>query len=1258
MAAKSVYEILLQVSGGKQAKMDLASVDTQLKQLEEASNRLQLVTQALDRVGGSLSAVGTQFLEFSDHASRLNAEMERGLTNLGNIAGMTTEQLGSYNSELASVMETTGYQISRNDLLTSSYDAASAGFTEAGDALGVLGASAQLAIAGNSGLAAATDNMASSQKAVIAGVKSYAGELSVYGDVASQASVVSEKMYKIIKLGITDVKQLAPEFAELAPLAQAAGMSLDELSASYAASTSAGIKTTITTTNLKALISSIARGGGTEEAKQMIASLGLSFDTAALKTEGLVGILQNLKDNGIDTLDEYLKLTGSVEAANALAALSAQDFAGKLDYVKNAAVDVQSMVDTLSSDPLGRMTEATNRWNAELQLAGENLAPVRTIALELGIKVLEAFNQLPAPLQDAIGSLVVIGGVAGKGIGAILNLVSQIATATLSYKIWQAELTKTVMLQSADASSKGIQTAATLKLASAKGVLLGVAGKLQGVMLTQIPTFGALSGGIATLSTTVTASTAVIGVYAAGIAALAAAVLMAIKHLQNLKLEAENDKLFGKLQETEPIVRGIEKVVAEMRKTGKALPQEELDKWVNLAREAQGESDVLEGHIRALTNANEKAKQGITGASAAQAEQTVGTNKAAASVDTLKAAEEKRLEIVGKLKDALETGLAVVSEKLEAQAHSLAKAQESGKITIDDYYRALISGASLAQEGTRSLYEEMLSSSKISSGERKDLEIKLTQEMRGHEQERLGIIKEYQQQRKQAAEEAFGVLKDQLKVKAAEEKWSTEALNDELEQLEANRARSRAAQIEGELRTVKAGSLKAKDLAIELWRIRGELATKEIADREAAEEAKSRAAEVSANKSTQVVQDAQREQTQVVQDAKGEQEGIAKKSQEEQERIAREEEQARKDAWDRETSYFNGQLDLREASARLAAEQLKLDLDLGGELDSLAGDALDSTEGLFNSINANLEEQRGLEDQIAQLRAKGGELTQEEAIKLQGMTEDLSKLQETQRLLNSEKNSSLNLLGQMGVKIQGNLGQEELQLQIAQARLDLEIKQMQNKLIMLKLETDLNMLAQDTLILEQERLLLSGGLDSKEAEIARGKIANAQKTKELLQDQLELTREMTNLEASLATSKSRIKLAERGINPGSSVGRGGGSTKVSLAREDLDKLNEANKKLGSSLETSNSGLMRGLEASRVATEMGTSGIADSVGALGGGVTQVGSEISSGFGSNIQATQAQTQELKDQLAALERATRELPGAIAAQLPRPPAPIRSR
>ena len=1203
--AKTVYEILMTLSGSEQVGSDLNA----------AEKNVNLLTQAADAVGPALNSAGDAMLAFSDRAYLANAEMERGLTNLQNITDSTREEMEAYNKDLDGVLEATGFQISANDLLASSYDAASAGFTDTADAMDVMTSAAKLAIAGNSGLGAATDNMASSQKAVIAGMKSYSAELEQYGDTAEQAAVISDKMYKIIKLGITDISQLAPEFAELAPLAQSVGLSLDELSGSYAAMTSAGIKTNIASTNLKALLSSIARGGATQEAKEMIDSLGLSFNSTALETEGLVGILADLGSKGVDSFDEYYQLTGSTEAATALAALQAQNLGEKVKFIANEAANLDDKVQALSDDPLGRLTASTERFDRALQLAGENLAPIEATLTDLATNVLEAFNALPEPLQKTIGTMVVLGGGVGKVGGSVIQMASNIAVARIAFVQWNAQLLATT------GTTLSFTGAANAGALAAKGF----AGSVKMATVAMAPF-------IATVAT----ATAAVG-----------SLVLAYKQYQNIQIQEKNQEILSAYQQTDQLASKTQELVSRMRNTGKALPEAEFNQWIDLLNQADGGTGVLRGQIEGLTRVQEQARNG-TIQTTKELQGSVEATKAAGkavdgltasttdAVEELKAkqkadelaaqaakeqAEAARLqeEANRELFATLERGLAASATSLSNLEQELANAVEAGTISTQEAYQQRVTALEVYGASVATQYANTTQAETLSAQQRSDLLTRQTQELRANQQKQLELHRQWSQELRKINDEQAEIERLQLETRAYQEQWTQERLNEEMRALKAEQLEATIATIEAELQAVADGSQKQRQLTLDLYRNKAELArnTGEL---------------------------------------------VADEAEKTTEKLTKEAEKAKKariDAWNKETEAFKGALAAQEQAASLAGQRINNALSFRSSFAGIQTGQLDTYSKALEAQQSAKESIRDITEQIAQLEKEQAETGKDNSDRIQELTGELEKQKTVRSLMTVELNHSRGLLEQMGIHIKGNLTQEQATLTITRMKVGIENQTLANKLEQEKISIRLKQLEQDRLILELQRHATSEGITAKEQANLRAQIANANEQKSLLQESLKQAEKLTDFNQRANVSAARVDLASQGIDP-KVLGDNFQAANDRLADEvdqsfssNLDRVVDAQGTASAStvgsIDSQTSSLIGNLEGV-------SKSVAASIAPVDSGVSRLSSGLESGFGAGVAATQAQTQELRDQLRALEQATNALPGRIAQALPRPSPSVR--
>lgn len=1237
MARNSVYEILLKVSGAAQAKGELETVERTVNVL----GQLQQSSEGLVQVGQQLN-------DFASRAALANANMERGLTNLQAIMGASREDVVAYNEALTEQLERTKFQISRNDALTASYDAASAGYTESADAMGVMAAGMDLAIAGTSGLESASDNMASAQKAIIVGLKAYNGELAQYGGTAEQASVVSRKLYSVIEKGITDIRELAPAFAELAPTAQGAGLSLDEVSLSFAQITAAGINASQATTGMTAVLSALASGGSTEDAKKKLEEAGVSFDVAAIKANGLISVLQDLQEANLTGFDDLFAITGSTEAANAL--LTMLDESGdKLNNVKVTMEDIQeagglaSALDVKLSDRLAAMTEATNKFESALADLGSEVMPLKTDLLNLATSVMEAFSELPDWLQNIIGLTATLGaGVVVTG-GTMVIFASQIGQAFLDLKqLVGMAVQSGLAMKTAAAAQAGYTAATALTTKALIALNIPLTGVLAKLALIAAPALAA----------------------AAAIAALYGAWKAFQAVLANNRAIDEADAKLKSLADTEDLVETLGAVGIKMRETGQALPEAEFQAYLKAMKEANDEHGSMDGHIRALTNLQNELKEGTAGATGATREATGASKDRAASLEEQEEAAKALEEAERAAMEAVKEAAAASREAKQEAQEEIGRGRASGDLSISEAFK--LESAALAEydKTVRKLYGDILNTQSLSAERQKEIQTELSRHNREQEQARFEFSRDMAEQNRKNIEAQNTLALLALEERAAAELWSDRKLADEKAKLRQTQLTSTIAAIEAELATVADGSERQRELTVELFKARADLAqqTRGLADRE----------------------------TRAQKEAYDEQVRAAEDKAKEDERLAKEETRVREEQAKEQTRLYKLELDTQLADVRQTAEQRRAVLSQQSDFTGLQGDALgnfgtafnaeqqagdqaadaydrladlaegyndilDSTAEKRSDLNAQLKEAKGdtektkeIQARIAQLEAERAEALDEQKAKIREQKAELAEMEATEKLLATERQRSADFMAQLGLHIDANGTKEQVMLGIAQARLVLEEKQVQIKLQQAAITSDLQKLEQDRFIAEQQRALLQEGLSEKESGLIQRQIAQAEQAKGLIDQQLAAQRELAGLQSSVRTQAARTDLARQGIDPRAL----GGEVKLDPAStrnmEDTAK----------ATQQSTAKLDELAKANQQGSKQIQSTLQDQLSPVPKAVQEGNRALESGFGSQLAATQAQTAELAQQLASLEGAVIQLPGRIAASLPRPQPAIRGK
>ena len=212
--------------------------------------------------------------------------------------------------------------VATDDAIPALYSAISAGIPRE-NALEFLEVATKAAVGGVTDLETAVDGITT--------------VMNSFGDAAGDATAVSDQMFTAVRLGKTTFEELSSSVFNVAPLAAAAGVGFDEITAGLARLTAQGVPTAVATTQLRAAIQSLA--APSEGGKKVLDELGLSFDATTLAEEGLEGAFNKLYDATGGNIEQLKAVIGSVEGVQAVLGLTgpnAEAFASALDEVRNS----------------------------------------------------------------------------------------------------------------------------------------------------------------------------------------------------------------------------------------------------------------------------------------------------------------------------------------------------------------------------------------------------------------------------------------------------------------------------------------------------------------------------------------------------------------------------------------------------------------------------------------------------------------------------------------------------------------------------------------------------------------------------------------------------------------------------------------------------------------------------------------------------------------------------------------------------------
>ena len=282
------------------------------------------LSKVIGDVERSLSNINSATQPFAD-LSKDVLSAEAAVVALGvAFAGLSIQQAGQFGDQFAEIStlitdnaaDLGGYKTQILDYATTStqslesitgavYSAISAG-VDYSDALGIMTAAEQLAVAGKSDLNSTLVAMASTMNA--------------YGASTDQAADYSDVFFTAVKQGQTTIPELAAGLAQVTSTAAAAEVPFDDLSAAIAALTASGLPTSQAITSIKAALSNIVKPSS--DAKAAAAELGIEFNTTALKTQGLSGFMNMLWEATGGNIDTMSRLFGSTEALTGVMTLA------------------------------------------------------------------------------------------------------------------------------------------------------------------------------------------------------------------------------------------------------------------------------------------------------------------------------------------------------------------------------------------------------------------------------------------------------------------------------------------------------------------------------------------------------------------------------------------------------------------------------------------------------------------------------------------------------------------------------------------------------------------------------------------------------------------------------------------------------------------------------------------------------------------------------------------------------------------------
>ena len=240
--------------------------------------------------------------------------------------------------------------------------------------------------------------------------------LNAYGLSADKAATVSDWLFAISKRGHTSFTELASSIGPIAGLAGSVGLSMNDLGAAIATMTKNGMKTEGALTTVQGLLFSFI--SPSKDAAECARSLGFEMSLATLKSEGLSGIFERLKNQPPETLARLFPAKALKGLLPLLSNL--ERFNGNLDAMKKRSGVTESAYSKMSQTLGTFFSRLKQAGLGVLNILGETLAkPIKKV-IEITLRYLKVITEWIGNNRRLLITVAAIAGVYG-GLGALLD---------------------------------------------------------------------------------------------------------------------------------------------------------------------------------------------------------------------------------------------------------------------------------------------------------------------------------------------------------------------------------------------------------------------------------------------------------------------------------------------------------------------------------------------------------------------------------------------------------------------------------------------------------------------------------------------------------------------------------------------------------------------------------------------------------------------------------------------------------------------
>ena len=298
----------------------------------------------------------------------MTKEFDASMRQVWTLTNQSREEFEKFSQTLLNMSANSIY--SAKQLADAAYQAISAG-VDVSEATRFLEISMEAAKAGAADLFTAVDGLTSTMNA--------------WGLSVEDMTEVNDKFFTAVKLGKTTFQELTEQIGDVAPIASALGVSIDEVLGAITALTKQGLSTAMAVTDIRSALVAVTRQN--PQSIRAAKEIGVAFSQQALQAQGLYKWLQTLRDaaekyaqkTGQSVLSVMNDLFGRVEALNGVLGLTgskAKIFGDIMEEMADSAGVAAEAADKVNDSLENVLKRLQNQINAFKIAIGTAFTPV------------------------------------------------------------------------------------------------------------------------------------------------------------------------------------------------------------------------------------------------------------------------------------------------------------------------------------------------------------------------------------------------------------------------------------------------------------------------------------------------------------------------------------------------------------------------------------------------------------------------------------------------------------------------------------------------------------------------------------------------------------------------------------------------------------------------------------------------------------------------------------------------------------------